>query len=131
MTIITFLSFVGFVTFHLRSGNWSFTMPSFYLPKRKRPEDCPPALKLLQLLEKAQSRGLVSVHPRLSVVKFSFGYPKSNLYSGRRPKIKAVPKVKAKKGKVAVVNHRGHSADLTSACQALILLQLMPGPCFK
>jgi hypothetical protein len=31
--------------------------------------------------------------------------PKSNLYLGRRPKIKAVPKVKAKRGEKAPSNH--------------------------
>jgi len=37
--------------------------------------------------------------------------PKSNLYPGRRPKRKAVPKVKIKMGEKAVGNHRAIFAD--------------------
>jgi hypothetical protein len=52
--------------------------------------------------------------------------PKSNLYPGRRPKIKAVPKVKVKiKGK-AVGNHGGILADFGAGCQAKFVEHIHP-----
>ncbi|MCM0083978.1 hypothetical protein L4X63_20560 [Geomonas sp. Red32] len=43
--------------------------------------------------------------------------PKSNLYPGRRPKIKAAPKVKVKKGKIAGLDHGSPFASLVKTCQ--------------
>jgi len=79
----------------------------FPVPKRERPEDIPPALQILYLhikTEKAAGDYLLSTHGFgiLDLIQLSVDH---TFTSGRRPKIKAAPKVKGNKGEIAAGYH--------------------------
>jgi len=58
--------------------------------------------------------------------------PKSNLYPGRRPKRKAVPKVKVKIGGNAAGYHGAYICQLSGVCQEIFLHGLiLPGSGFR
>jgi hypothetical protein len=78
----------------------------FRVPKRKRPEDIPPALInfCVHKTEKAGGGYLLSTHGIgiLDLMQLSFEH---TFTPGRRPKIKAAPKVKGNKVKIAAGYH--------------------------
>jgi len=76
------------------------------VPKRKRPEDLPPAFFGCILISETKKPGVGF----LSTLGFgSSGFFSaihgSSLFPGRRPKIKAAPKGKVKKREIAAGNH--------------------------